>query len=333
MADYLWPVLDWTVGEKKLSWLLERTKQLAVLARAFEVALEEASAAGEAPLSKAAVPLGDWEHAAANVWMYAGLEDAKKIPPDDVQFHAEELAKIYATLQEKRAEILTAIGADASAKVQDRERAAKVDDASIQQRVGELPSFQETSALGAMTSMQFTEPPEAPITPDELKSRDSAERKTLPDDANFQTLLNLLPPPWVNAVFETHGLLLELSEDDEEAEEVELTANSRSTMQKKMLSEKIGSLLREAVFALEEEDRKLIEELISAGGALKYSDARTKYGKDDADGFHWGDRPPSGTIARLRRVGIAFVGMRGGKQVLALPTDLIPSLTAVLATR
>ena len=43
------------------------------------------------------------------------------------------------------------------------------------------------------------------------------------------------------------------------------------------------------------------------------------------------DRPPSGTVAHLRRVGLAYVGMRGGKQVMIVPTDLIAPVRALLA--
>ncbi|MFL5321285.1 MAG: hypothetical protein ACJ790_16615 [Myxococcaceae bacterium] len=330
MSDFPWPQLEWTVTGQKVNWLMDRTRELALRARAFEVALEEASAAGEAPLSKAAEALADWEHFVANLWMYAGLGEAKQVPAEDVHIHAEELAKVYGSLIETREKILEVIGADAAKKVVAREKTAKVDDAQVKLRAGELPRFGETDALGNV----FT-PPVAgdavkhPITPDELKSRMAAEQKALPDNADFKTHLSLVPPAWIAAIFETYGLPMPESDDDEEAE---LTSNSRSTIQKKLLVEKMSpELLREAVFALDDKDRELLSELLQNGGALRYSEAMNKYGRDDADGFMWTARPPSGPIARLRRIGVAFVGMRGGKQLLAIPSDLQKALKTILA--
>lgn len=332
MSEHSWPQLDWTVTGPKLNWLIDRTKDMAYRARAFELALEQAAEAGEAPLSKVADLLSEWEHLAANVWMYSGLGEAKQVAADDVIFHAEELAKVYGSLIDTREKILGTVGPDAANRILAREKEAKVDDAQVKLRAGELPNFQETDALGNVISIPLTQDEvKHPITPDELKSRMSAEQKALPDNADFKTLMNLVPPPWVAAIFETYDLPMPESDDDEE---VELTANSRSTIQKKVLAERMNDeLLQTAVFALEDDDRKLLGELLNGGGAMRYSEAMNSYGKDDADGFFWSNRPPSGPVARLRRTGLAFVGMRGGKQLLVVPNDLQPKLKKLLEAK
>lgn len=331
MSETPWPALDWTVGAQRVSWLVERTKDIALRARAFELALEDAASAGEAPLSKVAEQLDEWEHFAATIWMYAGLEKAKQVSADDVPVHAEELAKVYGSLSETREKILSTVGADAAKKIEAREKAAKVDDAQVQQRAGELPQFGETDAFGNTFVPPVAEDAvKNPITAEELRSRMSAEQKTMPDNADFKTHLSLLPPPWIAAIFETYALPMPPSDDNEEAE---LTSNSRTTIQKKVLGDTMGEeLLRTAVFALEDRDRELLSALLQNAGALRYSEAMTKFGRDDADGFFWSQRPASGPISRLRRTGLAFVGMRGGKQLLAVPSDLQPVLRKLLAS-
>lgn len=331
MTRPVWPELSWDVPSSRLNWLIERTQELAYRTRAFELALEEASEAGEAPLSKVAEELEEWEGLAANLWMYVGLKEAKQLPTEDVPSHAEELAKVYANLRERRETILQKLGPEAAEKVLVREAGAKVDSQSLLERAGELPNMTEVDSLG-VAQAQFSLPDETirPLTAEEFRQRGAHESKPLPEPAHFKALLNALPPPWVHTIFDTIGL--ELPEElvrDEDDEEVELTANSRSTLQKRVLTERMNAeLLRQIVFALDDADRQLLSELISQGGAVKYAEATAKYGKDDADGFFWQERPPSGPVARLRRVGLGFVGMRGGKQVLQAPEDLVEMLRA-----
>ncbi len=323
-----WPPLSWNVPPRPLAWLSERVREMAVRARAFELALEEAAQTGDAPLSKAAEELEWWEHLAANVWMYFGMLEARQVPAEDVPAHAEELAKVYANLIEARAAILARLGQGA-AKVLALEASAQVDDAEIRQRAGELPSFSEVNALGVEVPRPTFDGVEHPITPDEVQHRRAAESKPLPAGADLEACLAILPPPWVGEIFYTLGLEL----PPPEGEAVELTVNSRTVVQRRLIAEKLprsAELLREVVFALEDEDRGFLAELIRSGGAASYAEARRRLGPDDADGFFWGERRPSGGLARLRRTGLCYVGMRDGTQVVAVPADLLGPLTALL---
>lgn len=336
MSDAQWPELSWEVPQQRLEWLAARTRELAQRARAFELALEAASEAGEAPLSKVAEDLELWEGLTASVWMYVGLGEAKQVPPDDVPLHAEELAKIYENLRERRGALLAKLG-DAAQKVLAREAAAKVTGDDLQTRVGELPSFGQDAvdALGAAAPVMTVVQPELarPVTGEELRQRMAQESRPLSEPASFQALVAALPPPWVQCVFETIGLELPHAlTHDEDDEEVELTVNSRTALQRRVLTEQMTpQLLETIVFAIEEEDRALLMEVLGAGGALRYADATAKYGKDEADGFFWKDRPPSGPVARLRRTGLAFVGTQGGRSMLVVPEDLRAPLQAIIA--
>ena len=88
--------------------------------------------------------------------------------------------------------------------------------------------------------------------------------------------------------------------------------------------------LRQVVFALADEARELLAWLLSTDGFVRYNLAVAKYGRDDADGFNWNERPPSGAIARVRRTGLASVGMRDNRQVVAIPSDLLAPLRSLL---
>lgn len=340
MSDSSWPDLDWIIPAQRVAWLIERTKLLGQRTRAFELALEQSAEAGEAPLSKVAEDLAHWEALAANIYMYVGLGDAKQVAAEDVTAHAEELSKVYENLRERRGAILEKLK-DSAPKIVAREGATQVDEAQLRERAGELPSFkEETNALGGQVAGFQISGDEAqkPITADELRARLSHESKSFPETTDFQSLLNSLPPPWVGSIFETIGLAFpaELTRDrnddeDDPDSELELTANSRSTIQKRLLIDAMtDELLQEILFALDDEDRVLLEQMLKEGGSIAYADAMAKYGKDAEDGFYWMERTPSGTIARLRRVGLAYVGMKGGKQLLLVPSDLVPRMRAIL---
>jgi hypothetical protein len=318
-----WPELSWTVSSQRVQWLIDRTKQMGEKARAFELALEACAEAGEAPLSKVADELELWERTSANVWMYVGLGEGKQVAADDVPSHAEELEKVWLNLSEQRQTILQKLG-DAASNVLAREAALKVDYANLLERAGELPSFGAgVDALGTPQNIFIAEEISKPITGDEFRQRHAAESKSLPDPADFKALLHFLPPPWVQAVFDTIGLEIprELLQEGE----------SRTALQRQVLLERMSpALLEQIVFALNEPDRALLHELVTAGGAIRYSEACQRYGRDDADGFFWLDRTPSGTVAHLRRVGLAYVGMREGKQLMMAPSDLLAPLAALL---
>ncbi len=324
-ATLTWPELSWTVSPQRVQWLIDRTKDMGERARAFELALEACAEAGEAPLSKVADELELWERTSANVWMYVGLGEGKQVAAEDVPSHAEELEKVWLNLREQREAILNKLGA-AAANVLARETTTKVPYAQLVERAGELPSFgASVDALGTPQNIFIAEEVAKPITGDEFRQRHASESKQLPDAADFRSLLEFLPAPWVQTIFDTVGLEIPrellVSGNDEE---VRLTLNSRTALQKRVLVEQMGpELLQQIVFALDETDRALLAEMVAADGAIGYGDACKRYGRDDADGFFWLDRPPSGTVAHLRRVGLAYVGMRGGKQLMVVPSDLV----------
>jgi hypothetical protein len=323
--DDTWPELTWEPAAQRVAWLVERTRELATLARAFEQALEDAQAEGQAPLSRVARELELWERTCANLWMYVGLGEAKKVPADEVPLHAEELAKTWARLREMRSDILEKLG-EAAAGVRERERAAKVDEAALTARAGELPTFSaEVDALGAPVAQipVVGDAPARPVTGDEFRHRQMQESRTLPEPATLAALLEASPPAWVECAFETLGLEL--------AEPAEQNAHSRTAQLRRSLTAQMTpEFLRQVVFALEEQDRSLLSSLVSAKGTLRYGQVTSVYGRDDADGYSWQERPPSGPLARLRRVGLAYVGMSGKRLVVQLPEDLIEPLRELL---
>ncbi|MGA9524245.1 MAG: hypothetical protein WBV82_22515 [Myxococcaceae bacterium] len=325
-STHSWPELSWNVSSQRVQWLIDRTKEMGDKARAFELALEACSEAGEVPLSKVADELELWERTSANVWMYVGLGEGKQVAADDVPAHAEELQKVWLNLCEQRQAILQKLEA-AAARVLAREAVAKVEYAHLLERAGELPSFGATvDALGTPQNILIAAEVSKPVTGDELRQRHAAEAKALPEPADFKSLVHLLPPPWVQSIFESMGL--EIPRELLTAE----ASKSRSALHKQVLIERMSpELLKQALLALNEPARSLLLEMVNAGGAIRYAEACQRYGRDDADGFFWLDRSPSGPIAHLRRAGFAFVGMSGARQLLVVPADLVGPIRELLA--
>lgn len=325
-----WPAVSWDAPPRNVAWLAERTGELASHTRAFEAALEMAAAAGEAELSRATDELSRWEHEVANVFLYVGLGDASQVNADDVPVHAEELAKVCACLASTRAAILERLGPAGAARVREREAAARVTEAQIRDRVGELPSFAAPVDVLGAPGAAAPAPWDAearPVTPQELQKREAADAKELPDPPDFKPLLAALPSVWVSAIFESLGLALA-----EDAEADDLSVSAKAPLQRQLILDRLPQpeFLREVVFALADEDRALLGELLAGGGALRHGEVIARHGKDDADGFYWGDRPPSGPLARLRRTGLAYVGRARGKPTVVVPTDLREALGAIL---
>ncbi len=328
MSDPLWPELSWTPSGEKVEWLIDRTHELAVRARGFELALEQASEAGEANLSRLADDLAEWEKLTANIWMSSGLEDAEGVTDEAVPRHADALAKVYRNLIDRRRSILAKLGAEASAKLQAREETVDVTEGEAGES-DQVPQFGgETDLLG--TQLPFIQLPgheiQRPVSSDELRMRQTAESKQLPESGNLGALLSILPSEWVTSIFETLGLA---APGDEE-----MTAGSRSAFRRGVIHEHLlrEDFLREIALALDEEDRTLLVKLMEAGKPLPYNRITAEFGKDDADGFFWGDRRPSGPLARLRRTGLAFVAMRFSQQLVQTPVDVAAKLKTVLAS-
>jgi hypothetical protein len=316
MAPNDWTELSWTPSSPALPWLLERVGWMAQRTRGFELALEEVGEVGEEPRSRAATVLAEWERQAAQVWLYAGLGEARQVSEEDVPAHAEELAKVWANLCELRQQVLAAMG-EGAGSVRERERTVRVDEARVRQRVGELPSFEDPGPVPPPL-----EPEVRPVSADEVRQRQAQEARPLPQPFTLEAVMGALPPPWVATIHQTLGLQLEEGE----------VGASPVKRQREEVCAALGQrdFLREILSSLEEQERALLEALLASAEGLRYGEAVARFGLDDADGFYWSERPASGPVARLRRLGLAVVARHEGRQVLALPADLAAALQAVL---
>jgi hypothetical protein len=317
-----WPDLSWEIGKPRLDWLLNRVSHLSKRARAFELALEEAAEAGEAPLSKVADQLADWDSAAANAYMYSGLGEAEQLADADVPSHAEELEKIWHELVRLRGLLLSALGPEAAQKVAAREAAAQVSDALVRERVGEIPEVvvEVNTLTGERTLMpSISRPMIKPVNADEVRMRQSAESKSLPEPATLEALLAFIPSDWAEAIFDTIGL--ELPEGSTSPR-----ADRRKGIVKHLFTR---DFLEALALGLPDEARGLLQELIAEGGSMRYSQVVERHGHDEADGFYWTERAPSGPLAWLRRLGFAFVGQRMSQPHVVVPEDLLCPLKKI----
>lgn len=320
-----WPELPWEPGTPRLEWLLDRVAVLADRACCFDLGLEQAVEAGELSRSAIAGELEAWELCAANVYMYVGLREAQRLSPEEVPSHAEELEKVWRELAGLRTRLLDRLGERLAGRVLSFESSARVDDAQILGRAGELPAFvAETNVLtGEQTLMpSLTGPRGKPVSVDELRMRQSAEQKPLPEPATLEALLAHQPSDWTSAIFDILGLDL----PDE-------ALGAPRAARRKAIAEHLGDKesLDSLVVGLPDEARELLAKLLESGGAMRYSEAVEKPGQDEADGFYWTERPPSGPLAWLRRMGLAFVGLRKGQKAVVVASDLRKRLKAALA--
>ncbi|MGI5860440.1 MAG: hypothetical protein ACOX6T_00115 [Myxococcales bacterium] len=320
-----WPELPWEPGTPRLEWLLDRVAVLADRTCCFELGIERAIEAGEVSRAAIASELDAWEHCAANVYLYVGLREAQRLSPEDVPAHAEELEKVWRELIDLRSRLLERLGDRLAGGVFDYETVARVDDAEILRRVGELPAFvAETNVLtGEQTLMpSLTGFRGKPVTADEVRMRQSAEQKLLPEPATLEALLAHLPSDWASAIFDILGLDLP-----------DAALGAPRAARRKAIADYLGDeeQLEVLVAGLPDEARELLAKILERGGAMRYLDAVEKPGLDEADGFYWTARPPSGPLAWLRRMGLAFVGVRGGQKVVVVASDLRKRLKAALA--
>src|SRR5690606_34023141 len=138
----------------------------------------------------------------------------------------------------------------------------------------QLPFFE-------LPTQEFTRP----VSIEELRMRQAAENKLLPESRNLGALLAILPSEWVSSIYETLGF----AAPDFEG----VTSGSRSSVRRGVIHEHLHreEFLRDLVAALAPDERRLLEELVEAG-RLPYQRVTADYGKDDADGFFWSDRTP-----------------------------------------
>lgn len=328
MSASAWPEFSWTVSSDPSAWLDERIREMATRARAFELALDEASTAGTAPLAPVVSAIEKWDKVAADVWMYAGLK-VEQLMPEELAIHAQLLEKIWEGLSKYRRRILKGVGEAGAEKIQSLETTIPVTKEHFAERVGELEfGGTEVDALGVITHHATRPVPTGkPVTAEEMRSRAAAEGKRLPEPTTIENVLAQHPVPWVHSIFESLELNLE------EAPPEVKSLGTRTDAQRIFIAQRLVTpdFLREVVLALEEEDRTLLTELLEETGGVRYGEVTARYGKDEADGFYWSERAPSGPLARLRRAGLVTVGERGDRVVVVMPEDLRAPIREVLS--
>jgi len=309
--------------------------QLAALIRRFELAFQQSADsideddALEAVFDTAAEGLIDWDEEAAKIYVHTTRGESKPVPAEPA--YAKELELVYDALRMLREKIVEQLGevagplvlhAEASIEVgPEAFRLAKSTRAPSKTQELRLERFAADLTLPANPEAA---PPQKPVTVDEIRMRTSAEQKPLPESRSLGALLSILPSDWVRAVFAQLKLTLD--------EESELTAGSRAAACRGIIFESLRrpNFLANIVGGLLDADRALLQQLVAHQGLLPYTRVTQTFGHDEADGFYWFERPPSGPLARLRRSALAFVGTRGGMVTVALPSDLTAAIKELL---
>ena len=331
-SSVAWPQLDWTCPVAAGPWLETRVLDMAALVRRFELAFQQSADGAEgdelsAAFDAASEALVGWDEEADKVYVHTTRGERKPVPAEPA--YARELKLVYDQLQDIRAQILELLGDDASALLLDAESRIEVGREAFRPAAPKRPPTKtqelrlERFAADLISASPEAGPPRKPVTVDEIRMRTSAEQKPLPDSRNLGALLALLPSDWVRAVFQH----LQLKLDDEE-----LTAGSRAAMCRGIIFESLrqAPFLSKIVGQLLDVDRALLHQLVSHQGLLPYTRVAQTFGHDEADGFYWYERPPSGPLARLRRSALAFVGTRGVNVTVALPADLSAAIQEIL---
>ncbi|MGI5860480.1 MAG: hypothetical protein ACOX6T_00315 [Myxococcales bacterium] len=317
-----WPSLAWEPpSERAAEWLLDRTIEVAARARAFEVGLEQAGEAGEVDLALVGSDLDAWDKWAARVFAYTAIGEGLALPADTGAF-ARRLEETYGHLTCVRARLLARLGAEGAARVIEREAAAEIDRARLRQRTDKAPALELIA--GEQDLQEVDAPVESPVRADELQMRSQAEQRPLPDGARLGDLLAALPSDWLRAVFEN----LELALPDGAPAPASRSSARRQAVAEHLFDEQNLSLIAESLDPIE---RGLVSELLAADGSLPYKQITETYGLDEADGFYWSERPPSGPLARLRRLGLVFVGTRNGQLTVTVACELRVGLRELLA--
>jgi hypothetical protein len=318
-----WPELDWTPPAKGAdAWARERVESVAVAVRTFEVALENAAEAGEVDLATVEDELSRWDKVAAVPFAYTAMGKSKPIPSEAARF-ARELERAWTELAALRGRMLERLGEEGAVCVLEREERSTVDRSLFRPRAAPPPQ-----SLSRFTGEfpAVPEPPLArPVKAEEVRMRQVAEQKPLPESRKLGALLGMLPSEWVTAVFEN----LEIPVDEDE----EMTAGSRGAARRKAIHDRLhdSAFLRRVVETLSLEEKELLGEVLGTGGGMAaYRRLAERYGHDEADGFYWSERPPSGPLARLRRSGLLYVGTHKGVTVVAAPSDLEDALKETL---
>ena len=289
--------------------------ELPALARALEAACSELGAQRSQLLEKLGPPVAARVlELEATVLLEAA--DLWAAPPADL---AESEGEAYMLAGEPEpllvppaAEALEA-EVDPGAPVESLPQRLGGSGSDVRERLGAEPEPERTSKERLGT----------PVRGEELRMRQLAEAKPLPEDDTLGALLALLPSEWIGAV----------------AAHLELTApvakahGSRTTRLQAAVHAHLrdpGSL-RALVAGLGEPERKLLAALLRADGPLPHGAVAAAFGLDEADGFYWSGRPTSGPLSRLRRSGLVFVGARENQAQVAVPSDLAAELRALLA--
>lgn len=315
-----WPPLE-AEGPWSAETAFERTCELAARALAFESALEQALEEGLdlAPVEK---DLADWDAAAAEVFRYTGLGDGDPLPAD-LEGYRDALRDRSETLRRARAGVLARLPKSDANVLAEREGAAQIDQARLRERAAPAESLAEFEGDAPPAQDAQVSAPSKPVAPEEVKMRAAAEQKPMPESGKLAGLLALLPSEWIAAVFET----LKLKLDDDE----EFTAGSRAAARRGVIHKSLldPAFLSGVVARLDDPERNLLG-VLTERSPTSYQKVREKFGSDEADGFYWSERSPSGPLAKLRRAGLAYVAVQNGVAALAVPRDLKDELTRLL---
>jgi len=325
--DNGWPKLDWNRPFTR-DGLQQRIVEIARLARRFETALEQGAEAGELELQLLTSDLEAWDLCASNVFMYTQLGEGRELEESEVPACAAQLAEVYEALIGLRRETLEHLGPRAAAPLAG-EREVEIDERFLTEKdESKISRGSSADVLGnevASGTAECEPPLEKPVTAIELRLRQAAEQKPLAD-LRLNALIASLPPDWVSAIHSHLAL-------DEESASQEGEGGTRSGNQRQRIEKHLSdpeSLLR-TVSSLDEREKGVLSEILAADGVLPYSQTVARWGLDESDGFYWSQRPPSGPLGYLRRVGLVYVGTLQGKLVTVIPKDLAEPLESLIA--
>ena len=328
-----WPRFDWKCPASKVDlWLEERVFEVAALTRRFELAFTVLAEEGQLDLGAVDHALIDWDRRAHEIMTYTTWGDSRRVPT--ARAFARPLEKITDSIRKGRQKVLGAFRPEEAELVLAREEELLLDakalrppsvapvPATLAHFTGELAAFSATEGFQALDTQKL-----APVTAEEVLKRTQAESKALPESRQLGALLAILPSEWVSATFDE--LQLELDE------ELELTTGTRATAKRGAIFKHLKHLanLQALASKLSREEVELLADLMAHDSWLPYRKLRDAYGLDESDGFYWNARKPAGTLSKLRRKALAFVGTRNGTAMVTVPLDLSAALHRLLSNR
>lgn len=316
-----WPELKWVPDWSGIAWLEERVKTVTLRVHAFEEGLARADRAGELKLRVMRDQLADWQEGAAHVRLYVAMMGEKRISLTELPFHAEELEKVYRSLDRARIKLLRQLPAASGSAVQKHESAVSIDFEEIRRSAPALATRKDDyGRLGEVLPPLLTLSGDGPrikpvpLMPEEYMLRMQAESQRLPSHPSLSALLAFLPSAWLHAVFVSLAIRAPKRSAVEKAQKLDYAA---------MIQQHLAdpSRLKGVIRRLDEQARLLLADLWDSG-SMPYASVKVYYGSDDPDGYHWLRRLPSGPLGLVRRLGLAYVGKIGAEYRVTTPNDL-----------